>query len=308
MGCRKIVSEGTNLFADSYVSATSMHRNADGAACLPSTNPSNPNGWYYVSNSERGSNNGGVGAIEFDSTGAVVGYEMLLTNVNRNCGGGVTWYGSWVSCEEFGSAGYCHEVSPGPNGIKCSDNQACKTEVVTVGGNYESMAYYKQPTNQYPNLITTADDNVNPWGTFPVGKCEGDCDSDADCDGALICFQRTATQDVPGCFCKGISNRDYCTTVSSPLPVSPTPGYPDFVPRFYTTEDQPNGPLTRYTPPPGALTTGNIKDILRTPGGTWEYLVLNAQCYLRLIINSQFPNRKFIILYPNKYTAINPQL
>jgi len=73
----------------------------------------------------------------------------------------------------------------------------------------------------------------------------------------------------------GVSGKDYCV---KPTPPGPTPNPYEsigFVGRFYTTEDKTTGALTRYTPPPEAFTTGDTRDILRTPGGTWEYLVLN---------------------------------
>ena len=31
---------------------------------------------------------------------------------------------------------------------------------------------------------------------FPLGECEGDCDSDSDCDKALTCFQRNGIQSI----------------------------------------------------------------------------------------------------------------
>lgn len=31
------------------------------------------------------------------------------------------------------------------------------------------------------------------------GSCEGDCDTNDDCDGDLICFQRDPGDDIPGC-------------------------------------------------------------------------------------------------------------
>jgi len=34
---------------------------------------------------------------------------------------------------------------------------------------------------------------------LPLQFCEGDCDSDDDCDFGLICFQREPNEDVPGC-------------------------------------------------------------------------------------------------------------
>ena len=54
-------------------------------------------------------------------------------------------------------------------------------------------------------------------GAFlPLGRCQGDCDSDRDCADYLICFQRTRFTPVPGC--SGGSNdgslSDYCVRLS----------------------------------------------------------------------------------------------
>lgn len=46
-----------------------------------------------------------------------------------------------------------------------------------------------------------------------LGNCEGDCDSDSDCNkalGPLECFQRSGTEVVPGCLGAGTSGTDYC--------------------------------------------------------------------------------------------------
>ena len=63
MACERIASEGSPVsFADGTSSAGkagNFHELADGAGIVPSTDPSNPGGYYYVSNSERGSGNGG---------------------------------------------------------------------------------------------------------------------------------------------------------------------------------------------------------------------------------------------------------
>merc|ERR1712080_166957 len=47
------------------------------------------------------------------------------------------------------------------------------------------------------------------------GPCEGDCDSDNDCQSGLKCYQRTNSgQTVPGCdrtgYVKSTSDHDYC--------------------------------------------------------------------------------------------------
>jgi hypothetical protein len=54
MGCRKIATDGSNLFADGYQATIEIHSRADGATVIPSTDSNNPGGWYYVSNSESG--------------------------------------------------------------------------------------------------------------------------------------------------------------------------------------------------------------------------------------------------------------
>ena len=41
-------------------------------------------------------------------------------------------------------------------------------------------------------------------------ECEGDCDSDSDCSGSLVCFDRSNTEAVPGCSGTGEPGNDYC--------------------------------------------------------------------------------------------------
>ena len=36
----------------------------------------------------------------FDEDGTLVDYKTLLSNTDRNCGGGLTPWGTWISCEE----------------------------------------------------------------------------------------------------------------------------------------------------------------------------------------------------------------
>merc|ERR1712193_447575 len=44
----------------------------------------------------------------------------------------------------------------------------------------------------------------------PLKQCEGDCDTDSDCEGRMKCFQRDGFLTVPGCRGKGLDNFDYC--------------------------------------------------------------------------------------------------
>lgn len=189
LSCRLLTTAGQRVqYTDGSggQSSASMHPRADGAGVIP--HPTD-GGWYYASNAETtSSNGGGVGTIRFNAAGEVIGYEKTLSGTTDNCGGGRTPWGTWVTCEEDGSVGRCHEVDP-------HTGYTSQVNVVAQGGNYESFAYDDQD--------------------------------------------------------------------------------PDVEARFFTTEDSSSGALVRYTPAAAAFTTGNNYDILNSPGGTYDYLVLN---------------------------------
>jgi hypothetical protein len=64
-------------YADGTLSGINFHAWPDGAGTFIDMRPSNPNGWIYVSNSEH--EQGGVGAITFNSQGQIIDYRMILT-------------------------------------------------------------------------------------------------------------------------------------------------------------------------------------------------------------------------------------
>jgi hypothetical protein len=153
-GKRLTTGDKPVALANGGVSSQLFHTHADGACTIPK---SNGDGWYYVSNSEvrdgpvvssfacgrrrqsnsEGIGNGGVGAIEFNAAGEVVGYERLLSKTSANCGGGLTYWGTWVSCEENDQSGRLYEVDPNTGFTQ-------QIQAVDRGGNYESFAYDNQ--------------------------------------------------------------------------------------------------------------------------------------------------------------------
>jgi Bacterial protein of unknown function (DUF839) len=132
-------------FANGKQSNVPFHSLPDGAAVF--VDPKTKN-YKYVSNSED-ENDGGVGSITFDRKGNVIGYDRLLSGTKRNCGGGKTFWNTWLSCEEV-AGGEIWEVDP-------FTGKSRKTVMGTpYPALYESAAYDNRNPN-YPTFYATID-------------------------------------------------------------------------------------------------------------------------------------------------------
>jgi hypothetical protein len=67
------------------------------------------------------------------------------------------------------------------------------------------------PTAAAKNVEYVGNDG-SPTSAYPLGECQGECDSNEDCEGGLICFQRDPGDPVPGCLGgeDDTSRNDFC--------------------------------------------------------------------------------------------------
>jgi len=108
------------------------------------------------------------------------------------------------------------------NDDDCKGSLVCyhRDEIETVPGCLGlGISEVDYCSNRPPNYLYFVSQALGPGA---LGLCEGDCDSDDDCEGTLVCNRRNGYVPVPGCDGKGTRGVDYCRLagLSGPKPSS----------------------------------------------------------------------------------------
>ena len=123
------------------------------------------------------------------------------------------WANDEVNCtgnllEEDGGPYICYEEHATLGEDSQPENvtmRATSYEACVFGLGNASLADLPQPA-----VIFQAGNDGNPSSAFPLSFCQGDCDNDDDCEGSLVCQQRSGNEVVPGCVGTPERGRDYC--------------------------------------------------------------------------------------------------
>eukprot|EP00931_Biecheleriopsis_adriatica_P060751 TRINITY_DN36495_c0_g1_i1.p1 TRINITY_DN36495_c0_g1~~TRINITY_DN36495_c0_g1_i1.p1 ORF type:complete len:2641 (-),score=486.46 TRINITY_DN36495_c0_g1_i1:92-6985(-) len=142
-----------------------------------------------------------------------------------NCGGTASSGADYCYDPNFaGLKDYNQKGNPISNGVNCEGDCDSDSECASGYKCFQRSSTENAPgcTDKLPasGFDTCFDPNAPTsktyqylGGNLPLRKmiqCEGDCDTDDDCEGSLVCFQRDGSEAIPGCEGSASSSTDFC--------------------------------------------------------------------------------------------------
>merc|ERR1712166_1419429 len=126
-------------------------------------------------------------------------------------------YGDDVSGRNLGKCqGDCDHNSDCNKGLICSQRSGYSKIPGCSGKGKKDWDYCvpkPKPTKAVIKKNVLYGDDVSGRN---LGKCQGDCDHNSDCNKGLICSQRSGYSKIPGCSGKGKKDWDYCVPKPKP--------------------------------------------------------------------------------------------
>ena len=173
-------------------------------------------------------------------------------------GGLAKCHGGCQSNDDCSTGLYCF-TSPGfVMGVP-----GCSTTELQIVNGINSNKYCVEAP---PGKLINYGGNPKPYH-YPLGECQGDCDSDTDCDSGTVCWQRGPGDVIPGCIGgqSEMSQSDYCVRVMPRSCNSECIMNTDCLPGFHCTHNHGNDTITGLSADLDNCTDKNI--CVRAPPG-----------------------------------------
>jgi hypothetical protein len=111
-------------------------------------------------------------------------------------------FGILLECQ-----GDCDDDGDCDWGLSCLQRDGSEAVPECTGKAHKSYDYCYKPG---PGRLVQLGSGGSPAERYPLQDCQGDCQTDNDCEYGLVCMQRNGYEIVPGCEGRGRSGLDYC--------------------------------------------------------------------------------------------------